>query len=53
MANQDKDRIKKDPILDAIHKKREAYAKKFNYDIEKIAADLKEKEKKNGFDAAF
>jgi len=36
----------KDPILDEIWKFREAYAARFNYDLDAIFQDLKQKEKK-------
>lgn len=38
----------KDPIVEEIRKIREAYAKKFNYDIEAIAKDLRKKERAGG-----
>ena len=38
----------KDPIVEEVRASREAHAKKFNYDISKICADLKEKEKTYG-----
>lgn len=34
----------KDPIVERIHRYREAYAKKFNYDVWAIYEDLKVKE---------
>lgn len=40
--------MRKDPIVDKIQKKREAYAKKFGYDARKILADIQSKEKKWG-----
>jgi hypothetical protein len=36
----------KDPIIEEIHKFREAHARKFNYDIDAIFADLKRKQAK-------
>ncbi len=36
----------KDPIIEEIHKFREAHARKFNYDIDAIFADLKRKQVK-------
>ena len=38
----------KDEIIYEIHKFREAYAKKFNYDLDLIYNDLKLKEKESG-----
>lgn len=38
----------KDPIVEEIHKFREEHAKKFNYNLEAIFKDLKEKERKGG-----
>ncbi len=37
-----------DPIVDEIHRLREAYAAQFNYDLQAIYRDLKEKEKASG-----
>ena len=37
-----------DPIVEEIHKFREEHAKKFNYNLEAIFKDLKEKEGKSG-----
>lgn len=37
-----------DPIVAEIHAIREAYAKRFNYDLDAIFRDLKEQEKKSG-----
>lgn len=37
----------KDPIVEEIRKIREEYASQFNYDLEAIARDLKEKEKES------
>ncbi len=34
-----------DPIVEDIHKVRQEYAKKFNYDIAAICADYREREK--------
>ena len=36
------------PILDEIHRIRDAHAKKFNYDLGAIYRDLKEREKASG-----
>jgi len=36
--------MKKDPIVEEIRKIREEHAAKFNYDLDAICADLKEKE---------
>ncbi len=44
--------MKKDPIVEEIHKYREEYAKKFNYNPDLILDDLKKKReelKKRGF----
>jgi hypothetical protein len=38
----------RDPIVDDIHKIREAYLEKFNYDMDAIYRDLKEKEQRSG-----
>lgn len=35
----------KDPIVEKIHRYREARAKKFNYDVQAMYADIKAKEK--------
>ena len=35
----------KDPIVEKIHQYREARAKKFNYDVQAMYADIKAKEK--------
>jgi hypothetical protein len=32
-----------DPIVDEVRAARDAYAKRFNYDLKKIAADLRKK----------
>ena len=37
----------KDPIVEEVHKYRNEYAKKFNYDLHAICKDLKKKEKKS------
>ena len=37
--------MKKDPIVEEIRKIRKVHAKKFNYKMDAICADLKEKEK--------
>lgn len=37
-----------DPIVEEVRKVREAHAAEFNYDLEAIVADLKEKERKSG-----
>jgi len=36
-----------DPIIEEIHKYREDYAKQFNYDIDAIYKDLKDKQDKS------
>lgn len=38
----------KDPIVEEIHKFREEHAKKFDYNLEAIFKDLKERERKSG-----
>jgi len=38
--------MRKDPIVEEIHKFREAHARKFNYDIDAIFADLQRKQAK-------
>ena len=38
----------KDPIVEEVRNSRDAYARKFNYDLEAIFRDLKEMEKKSG-----
>jgi len=38
-------KVWKDPIVEDLHVFREAYAKKFNYDLEAIYQDLKNYEK--------
>lgn len=40
--------MKKDPIVEEIRKVREAHSAKFNYDLNAICTDLKEKEKNCG-----
>ena len=37
----------KDPIIEEIHKYREEYAKKFNYDIEAMFRDIQSKQSKH------
>ena len=37
-----------DPIVDEIRRVRDAYAARFNYDLDAIFRDIKEKEKKSG-----
>ena len=37
-----------DPIVDEIRKVREEYAAKFDYDLDKIFADVKKREKASG-----
>jgi len=37
-----------DPIVEEVRKVRDAYAKRFNYDLDAIYRDLKEKERKSG-----
>lgn len=37
-----------DPIVDEIHKVREAYLERFNYDMDAIYRDLKERERQSG-----
>jgi hypothetical protein len=38
--------MRKDPIVEEIHKIREAHARKFNYDLDAIFADLQRKQAK-------
>jgi hypothetical protein len=38
----------KDPIVEEVRKCRDAYAKRFNYDLDAIFRDLKEKERRSG-----
>jgi hypothetical protein len=38
----------RDPIVDEVHKHREAYAKRFNYDLAAICRDLRKKQKASG-----
>ena len=38
----------KDPIVDEVRSARDAIAKEFDYDIERLAAALKEREAKSG-----
>ncbi len=38
----------KDEIVEEIHKYREEYAKKFNYDIDLIFEDLQKKQRESG-----
>jgi hypothetical protein len=37
-----------DPIIEEVRKVRDAYAKQFNYDLDRIFCDLKEKERLSG-----
>ncbi len=37
-----------DPIVDEVRKVRDAHAKKFNYDLQAIVADLKKQQKASG-----
>lgn len=37
-----------DPIVEEVRDVRQRHAKRFNYDLRKIAADLKEREKRAG-----
>lgn len=37
-----------DPIVEEVRKARDAYAKRFNYDLDAIFRDLKDKERKSG-----
>jgi hypothetical protein len=39
--------MSRDPLLAEVREIREAYAKKFNYDLDAICRDLKEQEKKS------
>jgi hypothetical protein len=38
----------KDPIVDEVRRVRYAYAARFNYDLDAIFRDIKEREKKSG-----
>lgn len=38
----------RDPIVEEVRAAREAYAKRFNYDLRAIYLDLKKQEKKSG-----
>ena len=40
--------MKTDPVVEEVRKARQAHAKKFNYDLSAICADLREKEKTSG-----
>lgn len=40
--------MSRDSIIEEIRAIREAYAKRFNYDLQAIYRDLKEKERKSG-----
>jgi hypothetical protein len=37
-----------DPIVDEVRRARDAYAARFNYDLQAIYRDLKEQEKRSG-----
>ena len=37
-----------DPIVEEVRKARDAYAKRFNYDLDAIYRDLKQKEQRGG-----
>jgi hypothetical protein len=37
-----------DPIVDEVRRAREAYAARFNYELDAIFADLKEQERRSG-----
>lgn len=37
-----------DPIIDEIHKIRERHAAKFNYDLKRMAEDVKRREQQSG-----
>lgn len=37
-----------DPIVEEVRKNRDAYAMRFNYDLDAIFRDLKEKERRSG-----
>ncbi len=37
-----------DPVVDEVRQARDAYARRFNYDLQAIYLDLKEKEKASG-----
>ena len=39
-----------DPIVDEVRRIREAHAARFNYDLDAIFRDIKEREKKSGLE---
>ena len=41
--------MKKDPILEELHRVRDAYASRFNYDLKAIYRDLKKREGRGEF----
>ena len=41
----------KDPIVEEIHRYREEYAARFNYDLHAICEDLRKKQKESGREA--
>jgi len=41
--------MKKDPILEELHRVREEYAARFNYDLKAMYRDLKTREKRGEF----
>ena len=40
--------MSRDPIVDEVRRIREAYAKRFNYDLSAIAEDLKRRQRERG-----
>ena len=40
--------MERDPIVAEVRERREAYARKFNYDLRAICRDLKEQENRSG-----
>ena len=40
--------MERDPIVAEVSERREAYARKFNYDLRAICRDLKEQENRSG-----
>jgi hypothetical protein len=49
-ANMRNSRMWKDPVVEEVRAIRDAYAKRFNYNLEAIYRDLKEQEAKSGWE---
>jgi hypothetical protein len=47
-GDSEEQRAWNDPMVDEIHKIREAYLERFNYDMDAIYRDLKERERQSG-----